>query len=218
MGHRVLAREENPDLQIDRLRKRVEALERRWHPDLTGAEGGGNWIMMGFSSDYVITSGQREILDFDVFAKDDPGDACFAIDDTAPGLRPSIRILQDGTYAVYLKLYLDVFTPEYPTDTNILISCEHVTWTHEEVVIGAIPPLGSGTDAINQLASPIIGGAWTFTSGPDYDPVYPAVSTNDPSDSDIGVIGGDLNISAFGVIKVDGAPAGQTDPNDYIFT
>jgi hypothetical protein len=188
--------------------------------------GAGEWCRLGFSDDYVIPAGGRNIVVFDLEANHDP--TFYNIVRAAPspgGTRNAIEILQDGVYAVTWGLYLDVFTPLIPTNSKILVSFEHTTWTHEEEAF-IFPVLlddlaTPSDDSFYDLASPIITGTKVFRSGPDFDPVYMAVTTaagttGSIADSDLGIIGGDLNISYMEVVRLNSAAAGQTDPNDSI--
>jgi hypothetical protein len=198
--------------QIRKLGFSADQLFRRPAPASADA-GGGEWCRLGFENDTTFTLGQRNIVDWDVEAN--PYPTVYTVVDAPPGGDGNaIQILENGVYAVTWGLYIDVFTPDYPTNSTIWVSFEHTTWTHEEEAF-VFPPLAD--DAIFDMASPIITGSKVFRSGPTYDEVYMAVTTASTSDSDLTVIGGDLNITYMEIVRLHTTDAAtQGDPNDFI--
>lgn len=170
--------------------------------------GYGEWIRLGVSTDYTIPAGTRHQIDWDVEANPHPD--IFTVS-TLSGA-PAIRIDKDGTYIATFGLYVDVATPTFPTNSNVWVNLQNVPWsTEEENLVFDISSLLSYS-----LASPILSGSKAFRKkGADQDKVQMCVTTLSAADDDLVVIGGDLNITYFEIMRVAGA-ANVGDPNDFV--
>jgi hypothetical protein len=181
--------------------------------------GPGAWCRLGFANDEVLVENffpnNWNNVQWDVQANNFPD--VFAVEgDSIGGVDNAIQCLVDGIYAVTWGLYLDVFTPMYPTDSPIFVGFQSMSYTQEMEMFG-FPALGGSQDAFLEMPSPILTGAKTFRSGPDYDAIWMGISINDGADSDLQVIGGDLNITYMEIHLLCLAdPAYQGDPNDFI--
>lgn len=179
-------------------------------PGLGG--GAGAWIRLGMSDDFDFPAAQRNAVEWDVIANPFPT-FYDTVNSGIGGTDNAVDILQNGLYAVTFGMYLDTFTPLIPTNSNCVISFQHTTWTTEEEAF----PFLLDNALINNLASPILTGSKVFRSGPDYNAVYMCVTTDDAADSNLGFVGGDLNVTYMEIVRLAGLSddSFQGDPNDF---
>lgn len=168
------------------------------------------------NADFDFAPGNEYVVDWDIQANNFPT-YYSVVDANAGGTDNAILILQDGVYAVTFGMYLDIFTPLIPSNANTIISFDHTTWTNEEEGF----PFLLDNGLISELSSPILTGTKVFRSGPtgSYRRVWMQVALDAAADSNLGFVGGDLNITYMEIVRLASVdPAFQGDPNDFITT